>query len=608
MKRIFSAILLFITSINTFAIQKNETVDTRKIIVLSKHNYMQQLTQKNTIYIVRKRIDLKGDAITMPDGSTLLFKKGYVKGGKIYNLQNSEVTAKNFCLKKGDDISSVWGDGWKNMKIDFHNIPLVQSGDIIIKSGDYFELKGLNENRQNNSKLFFYNIPRLHISDCVIDGSSSTSYKITRIYDSYCGLLFQNCPNAIIENNTVQNMVAFAGICVPENCNGIIIRNNKIRNVTNVPDAKDTNGDGIYVRISKDITIEGNTVSIDDGLQIGRGGIVSENGVSGIRIMNNTVEGYDRGIHIEHVHDGDTNWVSNNHVTRCVSPMLLWNCGSHPMYIENNYFSTEGCSETNMNTPLTYGRGVFSYLGKYEEIIGDYNGGTNASNTLFRGNQVICNAQFKPSWGSTYMAFFESGNMPQLYNNTFVHVNGDSSQWRPFQNNQSPAADKYREVVMVNNTIEASKYCVYGYSKALIERNNITFTKLFTPMFFFNISLTEKHDPSDIIIQDNNFNFIGNEIERGGTGYDVISRMCAIIRNNHIPAFSLPLFGSIISENAVFDGNTIVRSISGQLDYSKSSLFATKHDTTKMHEGTNTYIDKVNNKTLKLKNKETARK
>ena len=370
------------------------------IILRKNKSFAEQVTKENTIYEIRYDFILEND-ITIPTNCILKFNGGSISGSNTINLNycscignisfkgikinnfNGSITAKQLGLSQGDNIANIIGTGWKDCDVDLENIALIQRVGDIKFSGNYCHIIRWNINRINSketkptdsnlaeARLIFTGIPNLIIEYCTFDGTgSNVNFVGGNFYFTFNGISILNCPNAIVRYNTIKNFPATCGIFA-EVSDNISIIDNVVKNCSiYVTPVGDTNGDGIYVRTTKNSIIKNNIVDIDDSIQIGRCGICHENYASGI-IENNTISGYDRGIHIEHCYDYNT--VRNNHITRCHSAIMLWadsdykNTGNIAyITIENNYISNKGMVKSSINsknyTPLTYGRAIISLL------------------------------------------------------------------------------------------------------------------------------------------------------------------------------------------------------------------------------------------------------
>lgn len=376
----------------------------------------------NTIFVIQYDFAL-GEDITIPDNCVLEFDGGLITNGRINlnycrcegNISFKSVKINNFCgkitatqlgLVADDELTDVIGDGWKNCVVDLENIKLKHRAPAIRFGGDFVHITRWNINRINTkttessyesrdeaeSRFVFQGIKNLIIEHCTFDGTGSTiDYPGGNFYFAFCGVSIFDCDGAVVRNNTFLNMPVNDGIFMEQSDNACI-EYNYIKNCTiyKSPTGEDTAGCGIYVRTSKNNVISHNKVEIDDNVQLGQCGICQEAYVSG-NIEDNVISGYDRGIHVELCFE--YNNILRNHITRCISALMLWT-NTNPndpsqickLRVEGNYLSNLGITKASQNnknyTPLSYGRAIINL----------HNAATYAYNenkeTLFLHNKI----------------------------------------------------------------------------------------------------------------------------------------------------------------------------------------------------------------------------
>lgn len=79
--RIVALVCLLLSSLSSCGVMSRIMADT---VILSKNKpLVQQLIQKNTVYIVRQDFDLRGAELSIPVGCTLIFEGGCIKNGSL---------------------------------------------------------------------------------------------------------------------------------------------------------------------------------------------------------------------------------------------------------------------------------------------------------------------------------------------------------------------------------------------------------------------------------------------------------------------------------------------------------------------------------------------
>jgi hypothetical protein len=511
--------------------------------------------------------------------SIAIFKENHVcfNNVKLINLNANYgiVTATNLGLEEEDEITDIIGTGWINYTLDLQNVKTYQSVDFGLGGGNLIEIINANIYRKNNACFTIGGCKNVKIHGNYFDGSlCSTDYQGgTTFYNDSCGIFINECPGAIIENNTITDFIGW-GIKGESN-NGIIIRNNKvlncrIENITGLS-TNDTSGDGIYMRMSDNTLIDRNTVINATENQVGRCGIVFELHNSGV-ITNNVVEGYDRGIHVEHTYHAN---IKGNIVKRCIIPMMWWNCGDGLFVIEGNYFSDEGLDATNPkhDSPFAAGRALIEIQGG--ERGANVGNTVNCKNTYFINNTIVGTGEFI-SRQSTYTWIFCPHPAAWIGNvfkstdksvNFRINVGGDYNQTIE------------RRFIFINNTVENCSTFSHLLSCPIynIEGNTIEFSS-----FGDAHSWTRTQDNvADLGVSAAKYRVLKNNVLRyTGESLNVNFTYCvyntpSIIVNNILPALRLKSDYGMIDKlyaDSIFDNNTIVRSQSWETVISSSNI------------------------------------
>lgn len=550
-------------------------------IVLKKNDNFKQVVEEqtdgNTIFVIKYDFTLT-DNVTVPSNCVLEFDGGSISGAYVINLNycvctknisfkgvklnnfNGKITATQLGLSQGDNIADIIGTGWKNCYVDLENIALVQRVGNIEFLGDWCHIIHWNINRINSKStesvssdkaeaiLKFSHIPNLIIEYCTFDGTGSNENFVGgNFYFTYNGLGIFTCPDAVVRHNVIKDFPATCGIFA-EYSHNIHIEDNYIKNCSiYVTPVNDTNGDGIYLRNTNNSIIKNNIVEIEDTIQIGRCGICHEYRTSGI-IENNTVSGYDRGIHIECCYDYNT--VRNNHVTRCHSAILLWsnsdytNTGdvSH-IIVENNYFSNKGMVKSSINnknyTPLTYMRSIVELKNSNVDASGEN------KRTEFINNVI---ESFDTGDYNNY-SYIHTDYSGKFFNNTFIK-NGSHSPIFSIEHYNDTIPN---HLYFCNNLFEGTFKPSIEYAKI---HNNII--KQYTVQFFGVKGFDATHDyTAQISIQNNTYKMLATEPYASGA-IAIFSPFGGIFKNNiwglgtsHYSVFNEKniAIGSIIDNN-----------------------------------------------------------
>lgn len=141
----------------------------------------------------------------------------------------------------------------------------------------------------------------------------------------------------------------------------LIIENSEIINCWGYDPKSDSYGDGIYLANVRKGKLISNRIYNDFNIthQLGRSGIVIEYLCSNIDITNNTIFGYDRGIHIEDDLGGHN--ITENKILGSDLGIVVFNtkdklvCNIQPLKVVGNYISNQGLP---LKTNLKRTRGV----------------------------------------------------------------------------------------------------------------------------------------------------------------------------------------------------------------------------------------------------------
>ncbi len=213
------------------------------------------------------------------------------------------------------------------------------------------------------------------------------------------GAFLVNIRKAIITQNTFKNIYGDGIWCNGSNTfepsDSIVIENNKFLNVfgLNLTADKytggenyDNYGDGISITNLQHVLIRNNVI-INNLLQskcYGRAGIVLEKNTLNCNIINNTITGYDRGVHIEGDKGGHI--ISYNKISGTNMGIFVYSVkrtGRNPIQITDNYFSYNNESTTQKLAHLHAAFPVFIYI--------DGNPSEHLMGTTIRNNTFVYN-------------------------------------------------------------------------------------------------------------------------------------------------------------------------------------------------------------------------
>ncbi len=169
------------------------------------------------------------------------------------------------------------------------------------------------------------------------------------------GIFLVNIRKAVIAQNRFKNIYGDGIWCNGSNTvdatDKITIENNRFINVfgLNLTADKysggenyDNYGDGISITNLQNVLIQNNVITNNllESNSYGRAGIVLERNSANCTLINNVINGYDRGIHIEG--DKGGHMISNNKISGTNMAIFVYSVkrtGKNPIQIQNNLFS-----------------------------------------------------------------------------------------------------------------------------------------------------------------------------------------------------------------------------------------------------------------------------
>ena len=207
-------------------------------------------------------------------------------------------------------------------------------------------------------------------------------------------ILLRDCERIEIRNCSFKNIYGSA-LAVGAAGSGVI-ENNDFQSVYGREKTVDAYGDAITVYAkTQNFIITRNTAKVKKG-EIGRCGISVDDRCNHIKVTNNTIEGYERGVHIE---TSKAILISNNTITK--SPIAGLSAQNQNVTWENNSFD----ANNRTNDPILAASGVFfAYLD---------------SACIYRNNTI----KFWHGVKDTYLAKFWGHDL-LIENNRFTQANG----------------------------------------------------------------------------------------------------------------------------------------------------------------------------------------
>lgn len=377
-------------------------------------------------------------------------------------------------------------------------------------------------NTKRDIKLQFNHYGNLSIENIIIDGTGMTyDYAgMGNFYDSYLGIGVFGKANEDgidpvgleIKNCNISNLTSSNAIFI-EHSNNVEISFNTITNCSGVLGLSDADGDGIYNRICKNISIHHNTViNNTTNRAIGRTGICAEYQVENCDIYDNVVEGYDRNIHIEAVKDNIN--VFRNITRNGRTAFISWTNYNAKIKVFDNIFTNENFEPSNPNNASSYNfkRALIEYKGKNDET-------TNHNNFEFINNKCLNYINRKSELD--YSIFTSEG--------TLFGVMKDCE----FKNIKASSSSDYLDFILLslakdygiarlyNNYIESFITPVFRISDVIMENNTImihqTTSHIFSgtkikPIFINNIIHSEL---PPVVTADTQFIFSRAKIVKG---------------------------------------------------------------------------------------------
>ena len=138
--------------------------DNDRIFLNTEMSLGAQLTAPNKQYVVKNKYDLKGDTLTIPPSSELVFKRGQIINGHI-SFDNTTITAKDRVLFKGVTAGGT-----------------IQNKTIIVK---WFDCTVKNTPEENFRTLKYAVLPVAILSGADVYHSEKGTYKIWGQYPIY---------------------------------------------------------------------------------------------------------------------------------------------------------------------------------------------------------------------------------------------------------------------------------------------------------------------------------------------------------------------------------------------------------------------------------------
>lgn len=300
----------------------------------------------------------------------------------------SVLTIEKMGLKDKVSLNDINNKSFENVILNFENKEFTLDGNLVLNLKNCVVLnlnvkvKGYNSFKTIGSSYSFYH--------CVFDGILANKDYFNKP-DAGTNLFMAvslEGNNISFEMNEIKNFVSRQGLMI-KNSDTFSVKNNRVLNcwsynrISHTLGGFDNYGDGIYILNSNNGSVEYNKVNNSTTNPIGRCGIVVEFDCYQVNVSNNSISGYDRGVHVELIKDDID--IFNNTITACNVPLMIWNVGLARVSVEDNYASNEGLDYTRAEhkTILESRIARICVLGDYRE---DYK---NNSNVLVKNNQLI---------------------------------------------------------------------------------------------------------------------------------------------------------------------------------------------------------------------------
>ena len=171
----------------------------KRVTLRKDKPFAEQLNRSNTIYCIKSDFDLNGDTVTIPQGSTLKFKKGTLRNGELVGQGTKLITGRKERFEEGLSIKGTWDvemaySEWFGCKADgtddteaitaFFNFPAKKK---TLKKGVYGVTELFCEGL-NNSEIYAYGATlqymRTDLDNTPGDHAVLSNYKGTIEFDS----------------------------------------------------------------------------------------------------------------------------------------------------------------------------------------------------------------------------------------------------------------------------------------------------------------------------------------------------------------------------------------------------------------------------------------
>lgn len=323
----------------------------------------------------------------------------------IFSSMTRRLTVADMGLNATHDLKDINSTSFSDCVLDFGNTPisLTQSKTLtlnnvlvvglVLRPTTYTTLKFVGSNYHfRRCDLSGINAPKDYFNKTDaelplfialrLEGTGfSFKHNVISEYVSRQGILVANAHDFSVSNNRVINCWSYNRIST----GGLF----------------DNYGDGIYITDSVNGFVDDNIVENSMGNPIGRIGVCVEFNCVNVKVRGNSIQGYDRGVHVELCED-DIEFKSNN-IRGCNFPLVAWNCKTAKVKFVDNTITTEGIVSSNpAHAPiLLYGfrahiMSLGDYVTKYSNNSGvEFNGntittvdGTNTPNLIYSENAL----------------------------------------------------------------------------------------------------------------------------------------------------------------------------------------------------------------------------
>lgn len=369
-------------------------------------------------------ISKNGGTLFIPKGNYYLNNSERNRKG-IYNNSYIFIVSSDFKIILDKDAKLFFRNGFKGFRFRSTKDP---NEKTINKFS--IEIYGGKINGKNNYTKKTSNNPNVW---CFV-GETLKSFKVTnlKIFDFYGSAGIASYSNDFVE-----------------------ISDNYLYNVTGNPyDMIDNHGDGIYIANTKKYNVKNNNIinRISENNRIGRIGICIEYEQSGNGIISeNTISGYDRGVHIELIKG--TAIIHDNKLSGNSSGIVLWNNYRYKQIIDSNIIDNIGLSPKNRS--ILYTSAPILMLG--------YN--TN-NNSIIRNNSILIESKY---FIPANLLQVTSSDI-QVYDNKLIDKSEtlELSIAQGYSNNK-----KVKNIDFRNNLVNCKSIMVYDGSNVSVDNNTL---------------------------------------------------------------------------------------------------------------------------------------